>query len=79
MYIEVTVDLKNYTGETFDLRLSNFHSIKKVVDIVWRTKEINSPPREGYWVRIQNKNIVLSGNQKLQENGITTGDRFEIL
>ncbi|MDM5318063.1 EsaB/YukD family protein [Fictibacillus sp. b24] len=79
MYIEVTVDLKNYTGETFDLRLSNFHSVKKVVDIVWQTKQIHVPPRDGFWVRVPNKNIVLSGNQKLLEHGIMTGDRFEIL
>jgi uncharacterized ubiquitin-like protein YukD len=79
MYIEVTVDLKNYTGESFDLRLSNFHTVKKVIDIVWQTKEIDSPPRDGYWVRVPNKNIILSGNQKLIESGILTGDRFEIL
>ncbi|MGA4721528.1 EsaB/YukD family protein [Fictibacillus nanhaiensis] len=79
MYIEVTVDLKHYTGEAFDLRLSNFHTVKKVIDIVWQTKEIDSPPRDGYWVRVPNKNIVLSGNQKLIESGILTGDRFEIL
>ncbi len=79
MYIEVTVDLKNYTGETFDLRLSNFHSVKKVIDIVWQTKGVHLLPRDGYWVRVPNKNIVLSGNQKLLEHGIMTGDRFEIL
>ncbi|MFC0273105.1 EsaB/YukD family protein [Metabacillus herbersteinensis] len=79
MYIEVTVDLKNYTGETFDIRLSNYHSVKKVVDIVWQAKSISDPPREGYWVRIPNKKIVISGNRKLLDCGITTGDRFEIL
>ncbi|MFC0190213.1 EsaB/YukD family protein [Fictibacillus aquaticus] len=79
MYIEVTVDLKNYTGETFDLRLSNFNTVKKVVDIIWQAKSIPVPPKEGFWVRIPNKNIVLSGNEKLAESGITTGDRFEVL
>ncbi|MFC7373524.1 EsaB/YukD family protein [Fictibacillus iocasae] len=79
MYIEVTVDLKHYTGETFDLRLSNFNSVKKVVDIIWQAKSISVPPRDGYWVRIPNKSVVLSGNEKLSENGITTGDRFEVL
>lgn len=79
MYVEITIDLKNYSGETFDLRLSNFHSIKKVVDIVWQTKGFEERPREGYWVRIPNKNMILSGNQKLLDHSITTGDRFEIL
>ncbi|PLR67752.1 MULTISPECIES: EsaB/YukD family protein [Bacillaceae] len=79
MYIEVTIDLKHYTGETFDLRLSNYHSVKKVIDIVWQAKCISDPPREGYWVRVPNKQIVLSGSHKLVDCGITTGDRFEIL
>jgi len=79
MYIELTIDLKNYEVEPFDLRLSNYHSVKKVVDIVWQAKSIPQPPREGYWVRIPNKQMILSGNDKLAEKGITTGDRFEIL
>ncbi|WP_370224335.1 EsaB/YukD family protein [Cytobacillus sp.] len=79
MYIELTIDLKNYEVEPFDLRLSNYHSVKKVVDIVWQAKSIPQPPREGYWVRISNKQMILSGNDKLAEKGITTGDRFEIL
>ncbi|HEY4552630.1 MAG TPA: EsaB/YukD family protein [Bacillaceae bacterium] len=79
MYIEITVDLKHYEEETFDLRLSNYHSVKKVIDIVWQTKSISKPPREGYWVRIPNKQKVLSGNERLVDCGITTGDRLEIL
>ena len=79
MYIELTIDLKNYDCESFDLRLSNYHSVKKVVDIVWQAKSIPQPPREGYWVRIPNKQLVLSGNDKLVENGVTTGDLLEIL
>ncbi|PLR82275.1 EsaB/YukD family protein [Bacillus sp. V33-4] len=79
MYIELTVDLKNYKKDTFDLRLSNYHSVKKVIDIVWQAKSISKPPREGYWVRIPNKQIVLSGTDKLVDCGITTGDRLEIL
>ncbi|MBP3039686.1 ubiquitin [Bacillaceae bacterium Marseille-Q3522] len=79
MYIEVTIDLQNYEKETFDLRLSNYHSVKKVVAIVWQAKSISLPPREGFWVRIPNKHLVLSGNDRLIDSGITTGDRLEIL
>jgi uncharacterized ubiquitin-like protein YukD len=79
MYIELTIDLKNYQYESFELRLSNHHSVKKVIDIVWQAKSISEPPREGYWVRILNKQLVLSGTDKLVSSGITTGDRLEIL
>jgi len=79
MYIQVTIDLKNYTGDVFDLRLSNYHSIKKLIEIVWEAKNISAPPKEGYWVRVQNKEFVCSGNEALHRFNITSGDRLEIL
>jgi uncharacterized ubiquitin-like protein YukD len=79
MYIEITIDVKKYINEVFDLRLSDYHSVKKVIDIVWQTKSISEPPREGYWVRVVNKQLVLSGNERLVDRGITTGDRLEII
>ena len=36
MYIEITIDVKNYINDVFDLRLSDYHSVKKVIDIVWQ-------------------------------------------
>lgn len=79
MYIEVTIDLKNYTGESFDIRLSDYYSVKKLVDVVWQVKAIMDIPREGYWIRVQNKKIMLSGSEQLAASGVTTGDRLEIL
>lgn len=79
MYIQITIDLKNYTGDVFDLRLSNYHSIKKLVEIVWEAKKIQTPPKEGYWVRVQNKGFICSGNEVLHQLKITNGDRIEIL
>ncbi len=79
VYIEVTVDLKNYKDETFDIRLSNYHTAKNLIDIVWQARSISGQPREGYWLKIANKKVVLSGNEKLIDCGITTGDRLEIL
>ena len=79
MYIEVTIDLKNYTGESFDIRLSDYYSVKKLVDVVWQVKAITDIPREGYWIRVRNKKIMLSGSEQLVASGVTTGDRLEIL
>lgn len=79
LYIEITVDLKNYQGDCFELRLSNYYTVKELIDIVWQVKSISTPPKDGFWVRIPNKQIVLSGNEKLESNGITSGDRLEIL
>ncbi|WP_409293204.1 EsaB/YukD family protein [Peribacillus sp. SCS-37] len=79
MYIQVTIDLKNYTGEVFDIQLSDFLPVKKVIDIVWQVKRVGETPREGYWIRIPNKDLVVQGYESLLESGITNGDRIEIL
>lgn len=79
IYIQLTIDLNRYTGEVFDLQVSNYRSIKKVVEIIWQVKDIASAPKEGYWVRVQNKEFVCSGYETLLDSGITTGDRLEIL
>ena len=79
IYIQLTIDLKRYTGEVFDLQVSNYRSVKKVVEIVWQVKGIADMPRDGYWVRVQNKEFVCSGYDTLVDSGITTGDRLEIL
>lgn len=79
VYVDITIDLKHYDSGVFDLRLSDYHSVKKVVDIAWQAKSIPVPPREGYWVRVTNKDAVFSGEYTLSQCGITTGDRLEIL
>jgi uncharacterized ubiquitin-like protein YukD len=79
VYIEITIDLKNYQKESFDIRLSNYHSVKKVVDIVWQAKQLDGQPKEGSWIKVINKQKVVPGNKRLKDAGITTGDRIEIL
>ncbi|MFY4773660.1 EsaB/YukD family protein [Metabacillus sp. RGM 3146] len=79
MYVEITIDLKHYNGERFDLRLSNYYSVKKLIDVVWQARNLQEPPREGYWIRIPNKKVVLTGNDTLNDCGITSGDCVEIL
>ncbi|MCM3761157.1 ubiquitin [Alkalihalobacillus oceani] len=79
MYIQVTIDLRHYVNKQFDLRLSNYYSIKKVIEIVWQVERIAVRPREGGWVRVSNKEKVCHGHVTLEESGITNGDKLEIL
>lgn len=41
--------------------------------------KLTSEPREGYWIRIANKDRVISGNARLNDAEILSGDRVEIL
>ncbi|MFP7473166.1 EsaB/YukD family protein [Niallia taxi] len=79
MYIEVTVDLQKYNRNNIDLRLSDYYTIKKLIDLSWQVSDIETLPRSGYWVRVKNKQKVFPGNQRLTDAGITTGDIIEIL
>jgi len=79
MYIQLTIDVKTYGEKPFDLQLSDQHSVKTFVDIVRQTAKIPAHTREGYWVRVKNKDRVFTGNHTLAGCGITTGDHVEIL
>lgn len=79
MYVEVTIDVKRYGAEEFDLRLSDLHSLKKLIDIAWQVRSISEKQREGHWIRVVNKNKAYPGYLTLAECGITTGDRVELM
>ncbi|BCB06047.1 EsaB/YukD family protein [Bacillus sp. KH172YL63] len=79
MYIEITIDLKRYDDRRIDMRLSNYHTVKKLIDLVWQSQKLEAGSREGYWIRITNKQEVIPGNIRLIDAGIRTGDRIEIL
>jgi uncharacterized ubiquitin-like protein YukD len=79
MYIEITVDLSNYKKDVFDLRLSDYHTIKKLIDITWQAGSLSKKQREGHWVRVVNKDKLFPGHVTLAQCGITTGDRIEII
>ena len=79
MYIEITVDLSNYEGDVIELRLSDYYTMKKMIDIAWQATAISSTPREGHWVRVINKDKLFPGHLTMADCGITTGDRIEII
>jgi uncharacterized ubiquitin-like protein YukD len=79
MYIQITVDMKNYGKTPIELRLSDQHSIKKLINIAWQTANIPVKPREGFWIKVVNKERVYNGALTLEECGILTGDKVEIL
>ncbi|HLS66113.1 MAG TPA: EsaB/YukD family protein [Pseudogracilibacillus sp.] len=79
MYIHVTVDLSNYDKDMLELRLSNQHTLKKVIDIAWQVAQIKRKPREGFWVRVEREKAVFPGVHTLEQCRIMTGDRLKVL
>ncbi|AIF42590.1 EsaB/YukD family protein [Virgibacillus sp. SK37] len=79
MYINVTIDLNQYNQPPVELRLSDQHRVKNLVDITWQAAKLHTIPREGYWIRVTNKKRVFDGSLTLKDCGITAGDRIEIL
>ena len=62
MYIQITMDLSNYNGEVFDLRLSNYLPIKRAAEIAWQANDVQQELREGCWIRVVNKDKVCPGD-----------------
>ncbi|WZY00376.1 EsaB/YukD family protein [Bacillus sp. FSL W7-1360] len=79
LYIKVTVDLRNYTQKEIDLRLSDQYTARKFVDIIWRLEKMTKMRREGDFIRVENKECTVSGDQILADAGVTNGDRLVIL
>ncbi|RKQ33910.1 EsaB/YukD family protein [Oceanobacillus halophilus] len=79
MYIQITVDLNKYNKPPIEIRLSDQHYIKKLIDITWKTVKLEEKPREGHWIRVKNRDEIYLGVQTLKDCGITTGDCVEVL
>ncbi|RWZ54498.1 ubiquitin [Halobacillus fulvus] len=79
MYIDITLDLKKYNQEKIDLRISDHNTIHELIQITWKLAGISQPPGDGDWIRVVNKQRVLSGPGTLEGYGITSGDRIELL
>src|SRR5699024_2581909 len=77
MYINVTIDLKRYKHPPIEFRLSNQHSIKKLIDISWQTTNLPIKPREGFWIRVQNKDKTYAGTLSFEESAMKKKDRIE--
>ncbi|BBO00163.1 EsaB/YukD family protein [Sporolactobacillus terrae] len=79
MYINITVDLANYNQDALDLRISNRQPVKQLIRTVWTIAGIHEAPREGYWVRVVNKGMMIRGFDVLHEMKITDGDKLLVL
>ncbi|EST12378.1 EsaB/YukD family protein [Sporolactobacillus laevolacticus] len=79
MYINITVDLSHYRREPLDLRISDRQPVKQLIRTVWRIAGIQSPPREGYWVRVANKSQMIRGFDVLGDKKISDGDKLTVL
>lgn len=78
MYMELTVKLKD-EDQSIDLRMSDQKTIHQLVQVTWKLLEVKRQPKDGGWVRIVNKQKVISGVLTLEESGVTSGDLIEIL
>ncbi|MCL1631246.1 ubiquitin [Sporolactobacillus sp. CPB3-1] len=79
MYINITVDLSRYKRDSLDLRISNQQPVKQLIHTVWTIAGLEQPPREGCWVRVVNKELIIRGYDILGEKKISNGDKLLVL
>lgn len=79
MYVEITVSLKPFDQPELDIRLSDYHTVKKVIEIVGQATDSLDKPNPTSWIRVLNKDKVITSDIRLVDAGITTGDCIEII
>ncbi|AND07576.1 EsaB/YukD family protein [Bacillus thuringiensis] len=78
-HINVTVDFNKWNGNTYDLRIPNHQSIKYLLKNLLDTLKIDNHEGSHFVIKVKNKSIVLTDNDRLIEHQITDGDILQVL
>lgn len=77
-HINVTVDFTNWGEEARDLRIPVHQSVKALIINLTETLKINYQGTK-FCIKVRNKAILLSDDDKLTDFQVTNGDILEIL
>ncbi|COE76886.1 MULTISPECIES: EsaB/YukD family protein [Bacillus cereus group] len=78
-HINVTVDFNKWNGNTYDLRIPNHQSIKYLLKNLLDTLKIDNHEGAHFVMKVKNKSIVLTDNDRLIDHQITDGDILQVL
>ena len=78
-HINVTVDFSKWNGNTYDLRIPNHQSIKYLLKNLIDTLKIDNHNGSHFVMKVKNKSIVLTDNDRLIDHQITDGDILQVL
>lgn len=78
-HINVTIDFKKWNGSTYDLRIPNHQSVKYLLRNLVETLKVKEHTQSHYVIKVVNKSIVLTDNDRLIDYKITDGDILQVL
>ncbi|CAG9614494.1 Type VII secretion system accessory factor EsaB [Bacillus rhizoplanae] len=78
-HINVSVDFSKWNGETYDLRIPNHQSIKYLLKNLIETLKIQTHDGSHYVIKVVNKSLLLTDNDRLIDYEVTDGDILQVL
>lgn len=78
-HINVTIDFTKWDGGTYDLRIPNHQSIKYLLKNLVETLNIGNYDQSRCVIKVINKSIVLTDNDRLIDYKVTDGDVLQVL
>ncbi|MGX7418853.1 EsaB/YukD family protein [Carnobacterium gallinarum] len=77
-HINVTVNYQQQPDKQMDLRVSTHQTVKNFIIELDQTLHIQREDMQLYQLKVVNKGILLSDNQKIHRYPVTTGDHIII-
>ncbi|MDM5188342.1 EsaB/YukD family protein [Bacillus sp. DX4.1] len=78
-HINVTVDFNKWNGNTYDLRIPNHQSVKYLLKNLMETLKVENHDKSHYVIKVVNKSIVLTDDDRLVDYQVTDGDVLQVL
>ncbi|CAM4179578.1 EsaB/YukD family protein [Bacillus manliponensis] len=78
-HINVTVDFQKWNGSVYDLRIPNHQSVKYLIRNLIETLKIENYDQTHYVIKVTNKLIVITDDDRLVDYKITDGDILQVL
>ncbi|HEK9103054.1 hypothetical protein KFD70_14535 [Bacillus pfraonensis] len=78
-HINVTVDFHKWNGNTYDLRIPNHQSVKYLLKNLIETLNIEQYDTSNHVIKVVNKSLLLTDDDRLVDYQITDGDILQVI
>ncbi|KRN54847.1 hypothetical protein IV74_GL002438 [Carnobacterium divergens DSM 20623] len=77
-HINITICYQDHPEKEYDLRVSTHQTVKKFILDLDETLHIVRQKATTFQLKVENKGLLLSDNQRIHDFPVTTGDKIFI-
>ncbi|ABS21886.1 EsaB/YukD family protein [Bacillus cytotoxicus] len=78
-HINVTVDFRKWNESTYDLRIPIHQTVKYLLKNLVETLRIEAYDTSNYVIKVVNKSMLLTDDDRLVDHKVTDGDILKVL